>query len=52
MKVYRGFLIIVLIAVVMFGVWYCWSVYDKQQTIIDGTLVSGGDVYERDYSIY
>ncbi len=52
MRLYRCFLVVLLIMVIGFGVWYCVSVFDEEKTSMDGTLVFGGGAYAADYSIY
>ena len=52
MRLYRCFLAVLLVAVIIFGVWYCYDAYNKQETSMDGTLVSAEEAYESDYSVY
>lgn len=49
MKVYRIILTIVLVAVIAFGVWYCISAYNEQNSDKKGLLVQ--DEYA-EYSLY
>ena len=39
MKVYTIFLVIILVAVIAFGVWYCISAYNEQSSTEKGLLV-------------
>ncbi len=52
MKIYRSFLVVLIIVAIGFGVWYCVSSYQEQQTIKDGTLVFDGGEYAAGYCIY
>ena len=52
MRLYRYFVAALLVAVIIFGVWYCYSAFEEQETSRDGTLVFGGEIYESNYSIY
>jgi len=39
MRIYRCFLVVLMIAAIGFGVWYCTNFYAEQRSIEDGTLV-------------
>ena len=39
MRMYRCFLIVLMLAVIGFGVWYCTYTYNEQRSIKDGTLI-------------
>ena len=42
MKVYRFFLVVILVAVIAFGVWYVVSAYNEQRSSEKGMLVKNG----------
>ena len=39
MRMYRCFLVVLMIAAIGFGVWYCTYTYNEQRSVKDGTLV-------------
>ena len=39
MRMYRCVLVVLMIAAIGFGVWYCSYTYNEQRSIEDGTLV-------------
>ncbi len=39
MKIYRFFLVVILVAVIAFGVWYVVSAYNEQRSSENGMLV-------------
>lgn len=41
MKVYKIILTVVLVAAIVFGVWYCLSAYNEQRSGERGMLVQG-----------
>ena len=42
MKIYRFFLVVILVAVIAFGVWYVVSAYNEQRSSEKGMLVKNG----------
>lgn len=44
MRLYKSFLVLVIVIAIGWGVWYCVSSYQEQPSNIDGTLVYE-DVY-------
>ena len=39
MRMYRCFILVLMLAAIGFGVWYCTNFYAEQRSIKDGTLV-------------
>jgi len=39
MRMYRCFIVVLMIAAIGFGVWYCTYTYNEQRSVKDGTLV-------------
>lgn len=39
MRLYKSFLVLVIVIAIGWGVWYCVSSYQEQPSNIDGTLV-------------
>lgn len=44
MRMYRCFLIVLMLAAIGFGVWYCTYAYNEQRSTEDGTLIRGEEV--------
>ncbi|MBQ6811653.1 MAG: hypothetical protein IJP06_00930 [Agathobacter sp.] len=39
MRIYRCFIVVLMIVAIGFGVWYCTNFYAEQRSVKDGTLV-------------
>jgi len=39
MRMYRCFLVVLMVAAIGFGIWYCTNFYPEQRSVKDGTLV-------------
>jgi len=39
MRIYRCVLVVLMVAAIGFGVWYCTHSYNEQRSMEDGTLV-------------
>ena len=51
-RIYRYVLVVILMALILWGVWYVISHYNKQSTYEDGVLVRKEITYGAGYSIY
>lgn len=44
-RLYKGFLVLMIILAISWGVWYCYSCYEKQDIMREGTLVEQEKLY-------